>query len=99
MKNQEPVSNAHGEEHAEKANEYQEVINKKALGLVNYLNEEPKARLVPTLSVTERGIIPDVRLVLVDNKKEDEAETKDAGGDSDGSKTAPTTESTESQTA
>lgn len=99
MKNQEPVSNAHGEEHAEKANEYQDIINKKAVGLVTYLNEEPKARLVPTISVTERGIIPDVRLVLLDNKKEDEAETEDGGGDSEGGETAPVAESTESQTA
>jgi len=79
-----PVENVHGE-----VTEEQKTMLAKVEGLRDYLNTEPKAILVPNLRITEQGIIPDVRLALVqeDNEEESkggdvsEADAGEGGGD------------------
>ena len=75
-------------------------LEKKAKGLMDYMNEEPAARLIPTIRATEQGILPDVKIVLVDKKEEDDSSTGDEAVDSpevaDSSNEAGATESTKS---
>ncbi len=90
--------------HEEVDNSRQVILEAKAQALIKLMAEEPAARLIPNLRVSEYGIIPDVRLVLVDSPKNDgntseAVEGADKGDDSASSKSAPTTESTEPQTA
>lgn len=94
------TKNVHNEEYLA---ERQEKLEAKAKGLVAYMDEDPKARLIPNLRVTETGIMPDVRLVLLDNVPVNESDTSTGSeGDGEGEATdsgeeSVATESTESQ--
>lgn len=86
--------------HEEGGDEYQEVLEKKAKALVAFMNEEPRARLIPKLRISEDGVSPDIRLVLIKEKDEDSStgtETESEGDGGNGTEEAGTTESTESQ--
>lgn len=93
------VQNAHGDKTA-----YQVALEAKAQELIKLLSQEPEARLIPSLRITEAGVLPDVKLVLVDKSNGDgntseAVEGADKGDDSEGSEPAPTTEPIESPTA
>lgn len=102
------VSNVHSKENEDKTNDFQAMVELKAKGLVEYLKQSPVARLVPTLRVTEHGIIPDVRLSLVGDKEIDNEpktntntgdEEGDAGDGGEGGESTTPTESAEPQSA
>lgn len=82
----------------EEKSEHQVKLEQKAKDLVDLMNEEPKARLIPKLRVDENGIRPDVSLVLLDNTINDEStegESEESDGGSEESDTK--AELTESQ--
>lgn len=85
--------------HEEVDTELQEKLDAKAKGLVEYMNEEPKARLIPNLRVNQDGIIPDVRLVLVQTEDDINTgtETEGEGDGGEGPEEAGTTESVSPQ--
>lgn len=72
--NKDGVQNAQGE-----VSEAQKALETKARAVAALLKEDPEAYLDPFLRVTERGIGPDIRLILVD-KTEDDGD-KDSEGD------------------
>lgn len=80
------IKNVHGLEQ-----EYQEQLEKKAEGLVAFMNEEPKAKLIPRGVITSDGrVVLDINMVLIkdDNREESEVSDEDtgveAGSESDG---------------
>lgn len=74
MGNQTNVENVNGVSPA------QELLKEKANKLLDILNAEPKARLVPFLHMGQSGIYPDVQLKLV---KEDVEDTNKGNGTED----------------
>ena len=77
-KNGEEVKNVHGE-----VSEKQTQTQKRTLELLDFLQEEPKSALIPFLRFSEKGVIPDVRLLLVkdlEDAKEQREQREQRGG-------------------
>ncbi len=76
------------------------VLTEKATALMKFLNEEPRAKIIPYLSVDSSGIRPDAKLVLIETKPEHDNIDKDDTGDSgDSAEESTEAESSEPQSS
>ena len=64
--------------------EEQEALMVRAKKMLELLKEEPEMKLVPFLRVTENGIRPDVRLVVIEKANESITSDEGTGGSEDG---------------
>lgn len=61
----------------------QKALTEKQAGLIAFLAEEPAARLLPKIHVTERAIVSDIILELAKEKTNEVTNTNDAGEDAE----------------